>query len=245
MNKKNGILLYTQVANVLRKEIAGGKYREGESIGTQDELSKRFGVSSITVRKAILLLSEEGFVETRQGKGTFAKSVGIDSSARNLNDIQEMMSSHHLASSTVLTKFEVIDTPDRFDVEVKKALGRRCLFFRKVLSAEGSETIVDNTYVPEKYAKLISREDIEKGTMYSLLRNRFGIVWDRAAQIVGFADSEDEVKKTLGVPEKTALMVVRRKSYDDTGKLIVYFECFSDSRLYVVTMDLDISSEGL
>ena len=61
---------YRQVADTLRRRIENGVYHPGGTIPSFVELEGMFGVSSITVRKAIGILSAEGLVEGRRGIGT-------------------------------------------------------------------------------------------------------------------------------------------------------------------------------
>jgi len=61
---------YRQVADTLRRRIQNGVYPPGQTIPSFVELEGMFDVSSITVRKAVSILSTEGLVEGRRGIGT-------------------------------------------------------------------------------------------------------------------------------------------------------------------------------
>ena len=62
---------YLKVADTLRREIAEGKFRDGEKLMTEEALRDRFGVSRQTVRQAIALLEEDGLVDRQRGSGTY------------------------------------------------------------------------------------------------------------------------------------------------------------------------------
>src|SRR5215472_11829208 len=64
-------LLYARVETVLANEISDGELKVGDQLPTEDSLVARFGVSRITVRRAIQNLVGRGLVEIRRGKGTF------------------------------------------------------------------------------------------------------------------------------------------------------------------------------
>ena len=51
--------------------IAQGTYQKGDMLPSEKELMEMMGVSRITVREALRLLSEAGVIETRKGKGSF------------------------------------------------------------------------------------------------------------------------------------------------------------------------------
>ncbi len=64
---------YLQVADILRKEIAEGVFRDGQALMTEEELRFRFDVSRQTVRQAIALLEDDGLVDRRRGSGTYVR----------------------------------------------------------------------------------------------------------------------------------------------------------------------------
>ena len=64
---------YLQVAEILRREIAEGVFRDGQTLMTEEELRFRFDVSRQTVRQAIALLEDDGLVDRRRGSGTYVR----------------------------------------------------------------------------------------------------------------------------------------------------------------------------
>lgn len=64
-------LKYVQLADELRKEIRERAAKGMLRLPTEMELMKRYSVSRQTVRQALLVLTEEGLIEKRQGSGTY------------------------------------------------------------------------------------------------------------------------------------------------------------------------------
>ena len=64
---------YQQVADILRREIAEGVFRDGQTLMTEEELRVRFDVSRQTIRQAIALLEDDGLVDRRRGSGTYVR----------------------------------------------------------------------------------------------------------------------------------------------------------------------------
>ncbi|MCA1733480.1 MAG: GntR family transcriptional regulator [Acidobacteria bacterium] len=64
-------LKYRKVLTTLRHEIEAGRWKEGERLPTEAELVARFGVSRITVGRALRELQVAGLIERRAGSGTF------------------------------------------------------------------------------------------------------------------------------------------------------------------------------
>jgi GntR family transcriptional regulator len=67
----NPLPLYSQLREGLLALLKDGQFEEGDSFPTERELVQKYGVSRITVRRALDELVREGYLIARQGKGTF------------------------------------------------------------------------------------------------------------------------------------------------------------------------------
>jgi DNA-binding LacI/PurR family transcriptional regulator len=74
MNINDPTPFYEQIENKLRFEIKQGILKEGDQIGSHKELSLKYNVSLITIKKALSNLINEGILVGRTGKGTFVSS---------------------------------------------------------------------------------------------------------------------------------------------------------------------------
>ena len=84
-------LLYARVETVLAGEISDGDLKVGDQLPTEDSLIARFGVSRITVRRAIQNLVTRGLVEIRRGRGTFVAPPKITQDIKELSGFVEDM----------------------------------------------------------------------------------------------------------------------------------------------------------
>ena len=83
---KNPKPLYLQISEDLASQITSGKLKIGEQLPSQQKLSGIYGVSLITIKKALAHLVNLGILFTRVGKGTFIarESVPDDVSRHKL-----------------------------------------------------------------------------------------------------------------------------------------------------------------
>ena len=70
--------LYAQIAARLKLAVASGELRPGEALSSVRQLAARLRVNPATVVQAYRDLEAEGFVEMRQGAGTFVREVAPD-----------------------------------------------------------------------------------------------------------------------------------------------------------------------
>ena len=61
--------LYREIADTLREQVASGRLKAGDALLTEAQLVEEFGVSRVTVRQALKLLTEQQVIESIQGSG--------------------------------------------------------------------------------------------------------------------------------------------------------------------------------
>ena len=67
--------LYAQIAGTIRVAVAAGELESGQTLPSVRQLAMRLRVNPATVVQAYRDLEAEGFVEMRQGAGTFIRDV--------------------------------------------------------------------------------------------------------------------------------------------------------------------------
>lgn len=66
---------YYDLMEQLREQILSGKIRPGEKLPSENVLSAGYGVSRQTVRKALQILQNEGYIYAEHGRGTFCSEM--------------------------------------------------------------------------------------------------------------------------------------------------------------------------
>ncbi len=68
-------LKYYDLMEQLHGKIMSGEIRPGEKLPSENELSAEYGVSRQTVRKALQILQNEGYIYAEHGRGTFCSEM--------------------------------------------------------------------------------------------------------------------------------------------------------------------------
>jgi GntR family transcriptional regulator, histidine utilization repressor len=80
---------YAQVKQHLKGELARGRYPPGALMPSEAELVAQFGVSRMTVNRALRELQSEGLVDRVQGVGTFAAQLHRVASTLTIHDLHD------------------------------------------------------------------------------------------------------------------------------------------------------------
>jgi len=170
--RDGGIPLYTQVAETLRRRIQLRDYPEGSLLPSSEQLQNEFGVSEITIRKALTVLVEEGMLERKRGLGTF-----VAQSHRNLVTMELSGSSAHLARLVDRLPMElnvldsgVVECPNHVADALGLEAGSPVWRVQKLRSHEGSPFCHYFHYCIPELGRLISRKDAENSSFPDVFR---------------------------------------------------------------------------
>ena len=123
---------YAQLATILRQQIAEGLYPPGDRIPSESSISKEYGVSTMTVRQAIGVLTEQGLLDRVQGSGTFVKPLNLAESRFELDSLREIFEDKETTQVKMLQlTLERADanTAEKLDISV----GVRVILIRRLL----------------------------------------------------------------------------------------------------------------
>lgn len=106
---KNGsaVPIYEQIKNAIRDEILKGNLSSGEKLPSVRNLARELSISILTVKKAYDELESEGFIESRQGLGTF---VGKEDPNLRLEEKQKKLEESLLSAIRISKDIEMEKT---------------------------------------------------------------------------------------------------------------------------------------
>ena len=87
--KLEKVPIYEQVKVFIRTKIKSGDWVAGNPVPSESAFMHQFGVSRMTVNRALRELMAEGVVRRVQGSGTFVAEIDQVSSKLEIRDIQE------------------------------------------------------------------------------------------------------------------------------------------------------------
>lgn len=214
--------LYHQIYVLLREQILGGVYADNGLVPTEQELTRRFGVSRITAKRALNELAAEGLVVRRRGKGTtVASRVAVPALSANISGLLE-----NLLMMGLKTKVKIIDfayRPASEDVARALALevGAEVQRAVRVRSLDGAPLSFTTSYVPGALGRTFSRKDLATKPLLELLE-RAGVLIGSADQSIGAVLADSMVAPRLGVRVGSPLLSVTRTVFDQHARPVEY-----------------------
>ncbi len=110
---------YQRIKNAILDNIHSGKWQAGNAISTEMALAEEFGVSRMTVNRALKELSEERVLERRQGSGTFVAQQQFNHTFVEVRNIaQDLKSANRDYQAQVVSKRSI--TASMLDDELRR-----------------------------------------------------------------------------------------------------------------------------
>src|SRR6201981_2705501 len=222
MSGAHDSLLYARVETVLAGEITNGDLTVGDQLPTEDSLIARFGVSRITVRRAIQNLVSRGLVEIRRGKGTFVAAPKITQELRELSGfVEDMHALGRKPTARVIGK-EIVTADATVASQLALTRGERVVRIRRVRLADGIPLSFDETFLPLDLGKKIITNNLKVEPIFSLLERKYNVPLIEAAYKLDAVAAENEVARALKVKPQSPIFRIERTSYTTGSRPVDY-----------------------
>jgi DNA-binding GntR family transcriptional regulator len=137
---------YAQLANILRCQIAEGFYRPGDQLPSEAQLCRRYGISPMTVRRSINYLSDQGVVNTEQGRGTFVRPLEMSSATFDLHELRDLFGDKTDAEIKLLD-VRVVLADERTARKLSLAVGDPTIYIRRLFTQERQPIFYHRAYL--------------------------------------------------------------------------------------------------
>jgi len=228
--------LYRQVQEAIREAIADRSLLPDDALPAERELSTAFGVSRITIRKAIEELVNEGVLDTHHGSGTFVRTK-VEKNFAQLTSFSEEMGARGMVPSSVwLNRTSGSVLPEEA-LKLRASPGTAVYRFSRIRLGDDSPMSIEYATV---LASCLPSVDAVDHSLYEALY-KTGNRPERALQRLSALILNKERAALLGASAGDAGLLVERVGYNKSGTAIEYSQSFYRGDTYDFVAELSIS----
>ncbi|MCD0494145.1 trehalose operon repressor [Chromobacterium violaceum] len=215
---------YHQIYSDIVADIDNRRYAQGERIPSESELMQSYDASRGTVRKAVDMLQERGYVQKIHGKGMFVLKPGnIEFQLSGIVSFQEM--NERMGRKVVSRVAELTQLPA--DAALAQATGlaegTAMVKIKRVRNIDGENVILDiNHFVAGLIPGLT--EDIAAGSIYRYIEQDLGLTISYAQRIIEAQPCNDDDRRYLDLNGMDHVIVVKNLTHLYDGRLFEYTE---------------------
>lgn len=201
-SKMNSMLpKYFILKEQIIKMIDNEEIKAEELIPSERELMGNYNLSRTTVRKAIDILVNEGYLYKVQGKGTYVKGQKFTQGLINLTSCTEEIKSHGLKPESKVIHAGIETANKRIEKYFNSKSEEKFFFTERVFYGDGYPINVTKSYIPYRLIPEIEKYDFSKSSLYKVLDEEYNIKILRANRTIEAVLAYDEVAKLLDIEE--------------------------------------------
>ncbi|GAA0317890.1 trehalose operon repressor [Bacillus carboniphilus] len=215
---------YTPIYRELVKEIQRGTYQEKTTLPSENELANLYNTSRETIRKALQLLAQNGYIQKIKGKGSVVLDVKkMSFPVSGLVSFKELQHSMGRETKTIVYDFGLI-RPDAFlqnqlqvdsSEEVWKVVRAR--------EIQGERIILDKDYLVRKHVPFLTKEICEQ-SIFAYIEDEIGLKISFAKKEIVVEECTEEDRSILDIEGFEHIVVVKNYIYLEDATLFQYTE---------------------
>ena len=252
MDTIKAIPAYQRIKNAILDNIHSGKWQAGNAISTEMALAEEFGVSRMTVNRALKELSEERVLERRQGSGTFVAQQQFNHTFVEVRNIaQDLKSANRDYQAQVVSKRAITasmlddEMRDKFDLDTAVVSSDSedtriseiaVLYEVKIVHfADGQPIQFEERWVDAKKVPQFLEQDFSVVNTSDYLIAKSPL--ERGSYTIRAVAAPDEIANALQVAPQSPTLVLRRQTYS-AGRVLTFVKMWHAGDRYQFTGEL-------
>jgi GntR family transcriptional regulator len=213
---------YLRVKEDIIADILNGTYKPHERLPSQRALAEEYGLSHMTVRRAINELKREGFVHAQQGRGLFVAEPKQEAELGPLFGFTEDMALRGMQASSRVLEAKMVNASTMLAHTLNVIVGAPLVYLKRLRLADNEPMAIQLAYLPHTLCPGLLDHDLETRSLFEVLRDTYALHLADSESAVGAELASAEEVELLKLTLPAALLVTEQITYIDSGQPIEY-----------------------
>ena len=222
LDRQSMVPLYYQLKEQILKQIQSGVLKSGDLLPSETEMCQTYGVSRGTVRQAVNMLAEKGYVVKERGKGTCIRRPSLNHDLLGDYSFGMGILKQGLTLKTQTLLKEIIpgkkSISDRLEIDKKAEV----LHLIRIRWANEEPWIYEETYLEAAAFPGLEGRDFDKELLTKILVQDYNIQLDRVFAFVEPTMITEKYARLLQLQQDLPALVMDRVIYQQNNKPAFY-----------------------
>lgn len=232
--------MYIKLYEKILKNIENKKYNTSKKLPSENDFAKEFDVNRHTIRQALSLLKDEGFIYTIKGKGNFIANIKVPYSISNKSSYSSKILDLGYEPKTKLLSADILEP----SIEVAKQLGLnnklKVIELKLLRYANDLPISVTYSYFDAfLYRKIIDNLNCEPFSLYKILEMSYPTLEiTKISTVFESLSTNKELSELLMMPSNSPILAASTLSKDQYGNFVEYGTAYFRGDTCKVKVDL-------
>lgn len=182
-NRNDGLPKYIAIARAIAAAVRDEELIPGQVLPAQRELAESFGVTVMTVRQAITVLTEQGLLTSEQGRGTYVLAQPFRLPMGRLASLADQVAASGRTLRTDVLGFGLIEVSPLEQQRMGLGVPEAYELVRLRL-VDGEPFILQTSLLPREIGTALDADALQERSLYELIAEGLGIRVARANETV-------------------------------------------------------------
>ncbi len=230
--------VYRMVAGTFMERIDDGRLAPGSRLPSERRLASEYGISRMTARAAMSLLAQRGYVERRNGSGTYVTEPKVELDLSAVAGFTDRVLRHGVTPGAEVIEARTVGAVE-LDVRVATALEANAKEpvhkLVRTRTGDGELLALEESYFPAGYCPDLLDKELD-GSIYELLRITCKLEPAYLRQETVVTQLSASVAEILGTYPDAPALRVTRTTWDTDGRVIEFaHDVYRGDRLLFIT----------
>lgn len=232
--------VYLQIREFIYNKIINGEYRAGDQLPAEDKLAEQFGVSRMTVNKALTELVNREYLTRVQGSGTYVSKMRKEGNSANSMSFNDSLTQKGFKVDTIVLEKKMV-TPSKDVAELLNIpITVQVMYLKRLRKVHGEPIVLQEAYLTNKVCKPLMEIDFTQNSLYASLKSNCSTEIVRAKDTVEAKAAQGDICKFLEVAEGFPVLMSRRLAFDKLQTVIELSYSIYRSDQYVLEVEYNI-----
>lgn len=222
LDRDKYIPLYIQLKEELKNNIKEGVWEVDSQIPTEKLLMEQYSVGRATVREALSMLVNEGYLYKKQGIGTFVARKLPSLGFEPLISFSHSLNARGINSSSTVLEQKEIQLDKQMLNKLKWKKQKKCCYIQRIRYAESFPVAIEDSYFSEVFEQYVDKLDLT-GSFAHIILKELKITINKVEQIIVPRMPNAKEQAFLNIDDSTTVLDLERWIYGNNNKEPFYY----------------------
>ncbi|HEX8377714.1 MAG TPA: GntR family transcriptional regulator [Pedobacter sp.] len=223
--------LYKQVLADLQHQIDSGKFKTDDLIPSENDLCKTYNTTRATVRNALNVLMNQGYITRQHGKGSIVSNRKKGLGILSISGVTAGLTDGNLKTK-ILNKPAIVNWPlDLFCEPELNDAKADVIYFSRIRSINDTPVLYEDTAISNKLLDFVSL-DLANRSLFSILGEKYNLRVLGGEQQISAISATTTIAKLLKLEKGSPVLYVKRKLSTSNPEIHIYSSIFCNTEKY-------------